>query len=321
MSRYAVCRAIGSCLPERVVSNKELEARIETSDEWIRSRTGITQRHIVDANEATSDLAARAAREALAKAGWSADSLDMILVATVSADETFPSAACRVQQKIGATKAFAFDLQAACAGFVYGLSTAEALLKAGRGTRALVIGAETFSRLVDWEDRATCILFGDGAGAMALELQESAEPVGILASHLASDGTLGDILKTSGGIGSTGRAGTVMMQGKEVFRHAVSRMIESLQVSLQAAGLQLEEIDWLVPHQANERIITAIAEKLNFPLEKVVVSVNRHANTSAASIPLALAQAEREGKLKPGQILAMPALGAGLTWGSCVIKL
>jgi 3-oxoacyl-[acyl-carrier-protein] synthase III len=319
VSRRSVVKAVGHYLPAQVLTNKALESRVETTDEWIRERTGIAQRHVAAENEYTSDLAAKAAQAALRKAGMTAGQIDLIIVATTTPDETFPATACRVQEKIGANGCVAFDMQAACSGFVYGLALAEGMLQSGQAKTALVIGAETYSRLIDWSDRGTCILFGDGAGAMILQAEEGSER-GILSLHLAADGGLADILKTTGGVSSTQAAGRVYMQGREVFRHAVQKMADSLVEAMARANLSLEQIDWLVPHQANARILTAIAEKLNLPADKVIMTMDRHANTSAASIPLALSVADDEGKLKTGHLVAMPALGAGLTWGTCILR-
>lgn len=310
--------SVGHYLPKNIVTNAMLEARIETADAWIRERTGIHQRHIAAEGELTSDLAAAAAHEALEKAGVGAEKVQAILVATTTPDETFPATACRVQQKIGASQAFAFDLQAACAGFVYALAMADSLIKSGQVENALVIGAETYSRIVDWEDRGTCILFGDGAGAVFLQATEGER--GILSNVLLSDGNLGEILKTTGGVSSTRQAGVVTMQGREVFRHATLKMGEALVEAAFRAGVAVAEIDWVIPHQANARIVEAIAEKFSIPKEKMIQTMQWHANTSAASIPLALAVAEADGRVKPGQIIAMPALGAGLAWGCSILR-
>lgn len=310
---------IGHYLPERVLLNAELEKTLDTNDQWIRERTGITQRHIAADGEFTSDLAAKAAQAALKDAGISAEQLDLILVATTTPDETFPATAVRVQQKIGAAGA-AMDIAAACSGFVYALSLADGMIKTGQAQTVLVIGAETYSRIVDWEDRGTCILFGDGAGAVVLQAGEDSQR-GVLQSVIYSDGRQADILKTTGGVSTTGLSGSVYMQGRDVFRHAVAKMGAALVEALEKANLTLLDVDWLIPHQANARIITTMAEKYDIPAEKLVMTMDRHANTSAASIPLAMAVAKQEGKLKPGNILACPALGAGLTWGCSIIRL
>ena len=310
---------IGSYLPQRVMLNREFEARLETSDAWIQERTGIAQRHIAAEGELTSDLAAKAASDALANAKIEASAIDLILVATTTPDETFPATAVRVQQKIGAGGA-AMDIAAACSGFVYAMTLADSMIRSGHVQHALVIGAETYSRIVDWDDRGTCILFGDGAGAVVLSAQDD-ESRGVLSSVMHSDGNYADILKTTGGVSSTGDTGTVFMQGRDVFRHAVAKMNAALEESLSKAGLNMGAVDWLIPHQANARIVHTMADKLSFPLEKIVMTMDRHANTSAASIPLAMAVAHEEGKLQKGQLLACPALGAGLTWGCLIIRL
>lgn len=310
----SVITGIGHYLPANIVTNKDLEARMETTDEWIRERTGITQRHIAAECEFTSDLAAAAAKAALAKAGVEATQVDAIIVATTTPDETIPATAARVQQKLGLHTGFAFDVQAACSGFVYALSVADGLIRSGQIKRALVIGAETYSRIVDWSDRGTCILFGDGAGAVVLEAEENTRR-GILAITLYSDGQYADLLKT------TPPNGFLFMNGREVFRHAATKMGEALQAAAVAANVSLGDIDWVIPHQANARIVQTMAEKFHLPLEKTIMTMDRHANTSAASIPLALAVGVAEGKVKPGNLLAMPALGAGLTWGCSIIRL
>lgn len=317
-------RACGAYLPQRVVTNHELAERVDTSDTWIRERTGIIQRHIAAEGEYTSDLATHAARAALEKAGLSVDQVGLIIVATGTPDDTVPSTATRVQQKLAATHAVAFDIAAACSGFVYGLHLADALLRTGTAEHALVIGAETYSRIVDWTDRGTCVLFGDGAGAVVLSrisvAAGEANPRGLLASHIRSDGALYDILGTTGGISRTQTAGVLTMKGQEVFRHAVAKMAEISEEVLTKAGLPASAVDWVVPHQANQRILDATAQKLGISAEKLVMTMDRHANTSAASIPLALSVAESGGRLKPGNIVLMPALGAGLTWGACIIR-
>ncbi len=318
--RRSVLRSIGHYLPANIVTNKDLEARMETSDEWIRERTGIYQRHIAAAGENTSDLAAKAALEALGKANLSPNDIDAIIVATTTPDETLPATATRVQQKIGSTRGFAFDVQAACSGFVYALSLADGLIRSGQIERALVIGAETYSRIVDWEDRATCILFGDGAGAVVLEAEENSTS-GILHTSLFSDGNFADLLKTTGGVSSTQTVGTLFMNGREVFRHAATKMGEAMLAAAAAAKVEVADIDWVIPHQANARIVSAMAEKFHIPLEKTITTMHLHANTSAASIPLAMAVAEADGRLKKGNLIATPALGAGLTWGCSIIRL
>ncbi|MDG1286819.1 MAG: ketoacyl-ACP synthase III [Rickettsiales bacterium] len=316
----SVINGIGHYLPEKIVTNKDLEATLETSDEWIRERTGIEQRHIAAEGELTSHLATKAAQAALDDAGVTVEEIGAIIVATTTPDETFPATAVRVQAALGAPAIMAFDMQAACSGFIYGLTVADGLIKAGQIKHALVIGAETYSRIVDWEDRGTCILFGDGAGAVVLSGEENSER-GLLHSTVSADGNLADILKTTGGVSSTKTAGVVHMQGREVFRHAVSKMTGAVKESLEATGYSLDDVDWLIPHQANARILTTIADKLGYPREKVVMTTAQHANTSAATIPLAMAVAKADGRLKPGNLIALPALGAGLTWGNCLVLL
>lgn len=316
----SVVNGIGHYLPEQVVTNKDLEARLDTSDEWIRERTGIAQRHIAAEGEFTSHLATKAAQSALDDAGLDAKDIGAVIVATTTPDETFPATAVRVQAAIGAPTVMAFDIQAACSGFVYAMTIADGLIKAGQANNILVIGAETYSRIVDWEDRGTCILFGDGAGAVVMSRAENSDR-GLLHSTLSADGNLADILKTTGGVSTTQSAGTVTMQGREVFRHAVAKMMEAVQESLEATGKTLDDLDWLIPHQANERILTSIADKLKFPHSKVVMTTALHANTSAATIPLAMAVAKNDGRLKAGNLIALPVLGAGLTWGNCLIKI
>lgn len=322
MTIRAVVRGVGHYLPERVVPNSELEALVETSDEWIRSRSGIERRHFAAEGETTSVLATHAARAALADAGIEADQVDAIVLATSTADLTFPSAATMVQANLGMTKGFAFDVQAVCAGFVYALTNANALIISGQAKRVLVIGAETFSRLMDWSDRTTCVLFGDGAGAVVLEAQESSGSTsdrGILATDLNSDGRYKDILYVDGGA-STGTVGYLRMSGKEVFRHAVEKLAETANTSLEKAGLTSGDVDWIVPHQANIRIIEGTAKKMQLPMERVVVTVQDHGNTSAASIPLALSVGKARGQIKEGDLIVTEAIGGGLAWGSVVLR-
>ncbi len=299
--------------------NSELEAMVETSDAWIRERTGITQRHIAAEGETTSDMATQAAKRALEKAGVSADEIDTIIVATSTPDKTMPSTATLVQQKLGNHGAAAFDVAAACSGFVYGMSIAHGLIASAQSKKLLVIGAETMSRIIDWEDRGTCILFGDGAGAVVVEAQDNTDR-GVQYCRMQADGAHADILNTTGGVSSTQDAGTLFMSGREVFRHGVEKMANAVITGAEQAGIALEDIDYVVPHQANIRIINSIAQKLGLREDQGIVTVDKHANTSAASIPLALAHACDEGLIKQGKILAMPALGAGLTWGCCIIK-
>ncbi len=322
MIRRAVVKGVGHYLPARVVENAEFAAKIDTSDEWIRSRSGIERRHFAAEGELTSDLATKAAMAALADAGMEASDLDAIIVATSTPDLTFPSVATMVQAKLGMTGGFAFDVQAVCAGFVYALTTANALIAAGSARRILIIGAETFSRLMDWEDRATSVLFGDGAGALVLEAQDgtgAATDRGILATDLNSDGRFQDLLYVDGGT-STGTTGHLRMQGKEVFRHAIEKLAETAHRSLEKAGLTADDVDWIVPHQANLRIITGTAHKMGVPMDRVVVTVQDHGNTSAASIPLALSVGVARGQIKPGDLLVTEAIGGGLAWGSVVLR-
>ena len=322
MTLRAVVKGVGHYLPTRVVPNAELEALVQTSDEWIRSRSGIERRHFVAEGQTTSELATLAAQAALSHAGLAPDDIDAIVLATSTADLTFPSAATMVQGKLGMTQGFAFDVQAVCAGFVYALSTANALIVSGQAKRVLVIGAETFSRLMDWEDRATCVLFGDGAGALVLEAQEAtgtSADRGILSTDLHSDGRFKDLLYVDGGV-STGTTGHLRMQGKEVFRHAVEKLAETAHAALDKAGLTGEDVDWIVPHQANIRIIEGTAKRMQVPMERVVVTVQDHGNTSAASIPLALSVGVQRGQIKQGDLLVTEAIGGGLAWGAVVLR-
>lgn len=322
MTRRAVVKGVGHYLPARVVENAEFAAKIDTSDEWIRSRSGIERRHFAAEGELTSDLATKAALAALGDAGIDAGGLDAIIVATSTPDLTFPSVATMVQAKLGMTGGFAFDVQAVCAGFVYALTTANALIAAGSARRILVIGAETFSRLMDWEDRATSVLFGDGAGALVLQAEEgtgAATDRGILATDLNSDGRFQDLLYVDGGT-STGTTGHLRMQGKEVFRHAIEKLAETAHRALEKAGLGADDVDWIVPHQANLRIITGTAHKMGVPMDRVVVTVQDHGNTSAASIPLALSVGVARGQIKPGDLIVTEAIGGGLAWGSVVLR-
>ncbi len=314
----SVVKGMGSALPERCVSNDDLAAKLDTSDEWISTRTGIKQRYVAAENEYTSHLAARAAQEALANAGVSAADIDLVILATATPDESFPASATRVQQKLG-IKGAAFDVNAACSGFVYGMHVADAMLKTGQYSKALVIGAETMSRVIDWEDRRTAILFGDGAGACVLSAEEGAGR-GILASMIASDGEYADLLGTDGGVSRTKTAGVLHMEGKEVFRHAVAKMSDAVLQSAATAGVSLDDIKYLVPHQANARILGACAKKLGMDESRVVMSVDQHANTSSASIPLALAHTLKSGNIDKGELVMLTALGAGFTWGSCLIR-
>ena len=323
MTIRAVVKGIGHYLPDRIVSNADLEALVDTTDEWIRTRSGIERRHFAAEGQMTSDLATRAALAALADAGLEPDDIDAIIVATSTPDLTFPSAATMVQGKLGMTRGFAFDVQAVCAGFVFAMANAQALIVSGQATRVLVIGAETFSRLMDWKDRSTCVLFGDGAGAVVLEASTgdgSNADRGILAIDLHSDGRFKDLLYVDGGV-STGATGKLRMHGKEVFRHAVEKLAQTAHTSLGKLGLTGDDVDWIVPHQANLRIIAATAHKMHVPMDRVVVTVQDHGNTSAASIPLALSVGRDRGQVKSGDLIVTEAIGGGLTWGSVVIRL
>ena len=312
--------SVGSYLPKKIVTNDDLAQWVDTSDEWIKQRTGIAQRHMVADDELTSDLAYHAAQDALSHASLSGSDIDVIVVATTTPDDTFPSTATKVQHRLGATNAFAFDVQAVCAGFVYALTVAESLLIAKKAKRALVIGAESFTKLLDWQDRSTCVLFGDGAGAVILESEDAPDHYGILASALHSDGAYRDILYVDGGPSATGDVGHVRMSGQDVFRHAVDKLSTVMQEVLDQAGIRAEEVDWLVPHQANIRIINGMQRKFGLPAERVVRTVDKHANTSAASIPLALSEAVHDGKIKSGDLLALEAIGGGLAWGGSLVR-
>ena len=322
--RRSVVQGIGHYLPENIVTNADLAKRIDTTDEWIRERSGITQRYIAAEGELTSDLATHAARRALDAAGMAPDDIGLIVVATSTPDETFPASATVVQSKLGcANGSMGFDVQAVCSGFVFALATADNFLKAGQADSALVIGAETFSRILDWEDRSTCVLFGDGAGAMVLKAEDGKGDMsdrGVLSTHLHSDGTLHDLLYVDGGPSSTGKVGYLRMEGREVFRHAVTKMSDVVLEALNATGLEAGEIDWFVPHQANKRIIEGTARKLGVSTDRVVVTIDQHANTSAASIPLALSVAVEDGRIKQGDLVLIEAMGGGLTWGSGIVR-
>ena len=322
MTIRSVVVGLGHYLPARVVPNSEFETTLETSDEWIRSRSGIERRHFAADGETTSDLATKAAQNALDNAGLTANDLDAIIVATSTADLTFPSAATMVQASLGMTRGFAFDVQAVCAGFVYALANANAMILSGQANRIMVIGAETFSRIMDWSDRSTCVLFGDGAGAVILEAQDSAgdkSDRGILSVDLNSDGQHRDILYVDGGV-STQSTGFLRMQGKEVFRHAVEKLAKTATTAMEKAGIGNEEVDWIVPHQANIRIIQGTARKLGLSMDNVVVTVQDHGNTSAASIPLALSVGVERGQIKRGDVVVTEAIGGGLAWGAVVLR-
>jgi 3-oxoacyl-[acyl-carrier-protein] synthase-3 len=318
----SIVTACGAALPANIVTNDDLAKTIDTSDAWIMQRTGIHERRIAAEGEKTSDLALTAARQALNTAGLGGNDIDLLVLATTTPDLTFPATAVRVQQALGMTRGAAFDIQAVCSGFVYALAVADNFLRVGQAKRALVIGAETFSRILDWTDRGTCVLFGDGAGAVVLEARSQAEAGGrgIISTHLHSDGALEHILYVDGGPSTTGNVGKVRMNGKEVFRHAVHRLAEVVEETLIANGLEAGDIDWLVPHQANQRIIGSMGRKLRLPPERVVSTIARHGNTSAASIPLALAEAVGDGRIKRGDLILTEALGGGLTWGAALIR-
>ncbi len=313
----------GAYLPRQVVSNQELAKRVDTSDEWITKRTGIRQRHLVADGEVTSDLGFNAAVAALEQAGLTAGDLDLVICATSTPDETFPATATRIQARLGMTRGAAFDVQAVCSGFIYGLAVADNFIRAGQAKTALVIGAETFSRILDWQDRSTCVLFGDGAGAVVLKAANSkanGSERGLLSTHIFSDGRHHDALYVDGGPSSTQSTGHLRMEGREVYRHAVVRMAEAIDTALEANGLTPGDIDWLVPHQANLRIIESMAHRLNLPQDRVVITVDRHANTSAASIPLALSEAVNDGRIQRGDLVLMEAMGGGFTWGSALLR-
>lgn len=320
--RRAVITGTGSALPPRRVSNAELAEQVDTSDEWIVERTGIRFRHIAGEGETTSTLATGAAKAALAAAGVDAAAIDLIVLATATPDQTFPASATKVQAALGINDCVAFDVAAVCSGFLYALQVAESMIRAGSAHKALVIGAETFSRILDWEDRATCVLFGDGAGAIVLEAQQTevASGRGVLATKLHADGRHNQLLYVDGGPSTTGTVGKLRMKGKEVFRHAVVNLASVMGESLAAAGLDPADVDWVVPHQANARILDATAKKLGLAPEKVIVTVDQHANTSAASVPLALDAAVRDGRIKQGDLLVLEAMGGGFTWGASVVR-
>ena len=319
----SVVAGCGAYLPERVLTNAELASTVQTSDEWIVQRTGIHQRHIAAEGERTSDLALAASERALDAAGISGDDIDIIVLATATPDETFPATATRVQQGIGMHRGAAFDVQAVCSGFIYSLNVADNFIRLGQAETALVIGAETFSRILDWSDRSTCVLFGDGAGAVVLRAQSgegTTNDRGILSNHIRSDGRHHDLLYVDGGPSSTKTVGHLRMAGREVFRHAVVNLTLVVKEALAANGLCPEDIDWIVPQPANRRILASTTDKLGISMEKVVLTVDRHANTSAASIPLALAEAAGDNRLKPGQLIVLEAMGGGFTWGASVLR-
>jgi 3-oxoacyl-[acyl-carrier-protein] synthase-3 len=322
MTRRSIIAGTGSALPARRVSNDELAAwkNIDTTDEWIAERTGIRARHIAGEDETTGTLAAAAARKALEAAGVAPHQIGLIVLATATPDQTFPATATTVQTMLGIDDCIAFDVAAVCTGFLYALSVADNMLKGGMADHALVIGAETFSRILDWEDRTTCVLFGDGAGAVVLRAEEGGSDTGILATRLHADGRHNELLYVTGGPSTTQTVGTVRMKGKEVFRHAVTNLAAVMGEVLDAAGHAPDEVDWVVPHQANKRILDATAKKLGLAPEKVIVTVDQHANTSAASVPLALDTAVRDGRIRPGDLLVLEAMGGGFTWGAAAVR-
>jgi 3-oxoacyl-[acyl-carrier-protein] synthase-3 len=323
MPLRSILAGCGGYLPDRIVTNDELSATVDTSDVWIRERTGIRQRHFAAKHETTTFMGAAAARRALADAGATAADVDAIILATSTPDQAFPASALRVQAALGVTRGFGFDLSAACAGFIYGLSIADSMIRVGQARGVLVIGSEVYSRILNWQDRGTCVLFGDGAGAVFMRVNEPYDDDrrGVLSTHIHAQGTLGDILYVDGAVGQPDRPGHLVMNGREVFRHAVTRLAEAVEEALAANGLSHRDVDWLVPHQANRRIIDAMGRKLGLPPERVVVTVDRHANTSAASVPLALAEARNDGRIHPGDLVLLEALGGGLTWGSALVRL
>ncbi len=323
MTLRSVVTGTGSALPERVVTNAELAERVDTNDAWIVERTGIRARHLAADHETTSSLGTLAARAALAAAGLVPADIDLIVLATATPDQTFPASATIIQHNLGCHGGIAFDVAAVCSGFVYALGVADSMLRTGMARRALVIGAETFSRILDWEDRATCVLFGDGAGAVVLEAREVEDPAGpgVLAVRLHADGRYNRLLYVDGGPSTTGTVGKLRMQGREVFRHAVNNLAAVLREVMDAAGIAADQLDWLVPHQANARILDATARKLSLSPEKVVVTVGAHANTSAASVPLALDVAVRDGRIRPGQLVMLEAMGGGFTWGAALVRM
>ena len=320
MTRRAILAGTGSALPRTRVSNAELSRRVDTSDEWIVERTGIRFRHIAEPDETTATLGADAAKQALAAAGLEPADIGLIIVATATPDNTFPASATKVQALLGVPDCIAFDVAAVCSGFLYAVSVADSMLRTGAAKHALVIGSETFSRILDWEDRTTCVLFGDGAGAIVLSAEEVADDRGILATRLHAEGKYADMLYVDGGPSTTGTVGHVRMQGREVFRHAVTNLASVLGEVMSDVGLSAADIDWVVPHQANKRIIDATAKKLGLPAERVVLTVDQHANTSAASVPLALDLAVRDGRIKRGDLVVLEAMGGGFTWGAAVLR-
>ncbi|WHA40231.1 beta-ketoacyl-ACP synthase III [Agrobacterium larrymoorei] len=319
----SIVRGFGAALPKRVMTNQDIEGVVETSDEWIVQRTGIKQRYIAGEGETTSSLGEAAARAALENAGIQPEDIDLIIVATSTPDNTFPATAVNIQNRLGITGGFAFDVQAVCSGFVYAMATADLYIRGGMAKRVLVIGAETFSRILDWTDRTTCVLFGDGAGALVLEAGEgegSTSDRGVLTSNLRSDGSHKDKLYVDGGPSTTGTVGHLRMEGREVFKHAVGMITDVIEAAFESTGTTADDLDWLVPHQANRRIIDGSAKKLGIPTEKVVITVDQHGNTSAASIPLALAVAASDGRIKQGDLVMLEAMGGGFTWGAVLLR-
>ncbi len=322
MAARCVVAGLGGYLPERVVSNEELSHRVDTSDQWIQERTGIRQRHLASPQETCAYMGARAAEAALADAECTAADVDAVILATSTPDQAFPASALRVQAELGIKRGFGFDISAACSGFVYALAVADGMIRTGQASGVLVIGSEVYSRIMNWGDRGTCVLFGDGAGAAFLRPAAAGEVNrGILSTHLHADGTLGDLLYVDGAVGRADHPGHLVMNGREVFRHAVTKLAAVVDEALTANGLVHGDVDWLVPHQANRRIIDAMGRKLGLPPERVVVTVDRHANTSAASIPLAMAEAYGDGRIKRGDLVLMEALGGGMTWGAALVRL
>ena len=323
MARRSFIRGTGSYLPAKVLTNDDMSQMVDTTNEWIIERTGITRRHVAADDEVTSDIAVVAAKQALEAAGMKASDVDLIVLATTTPDRTFPATATAVQAKLGIEQGAAFDVQAVCSGFLFALATADSILKQGLFNTALVIGAETFTRILDWSDRGTCVLFGDGGGAVVLQTEEwdGAEDAGVITHHIRTDGTKSDLLYVDGGVSSTGTIGHVRMEGNKVFRHAVANISSAIQAVLDETGLSSEEIDWFVPHQANKRILDAVAKRMNIDDEKVVITVDQHANTSAASIPLALDYAVRSGRAKPGDLILSEAMGGGFSWGASLFRL
>ena len=322
MTARSILSGVGGYLPERCVTNDELAQTIDTSDAWITERTGIRQRHYAGPHETAAYMGTKAAAAALAHAGATADDVDAILLATSTPDQAFPATALRVQAALGVTRGFGFDLSAACSGFIYALSVADGMIRAGQAKGVLVIGSEVYSRILNWQDRGTCVLFGDGAGAVFLRaVPADSTDRGILSTHIHGKGTLGDVVYVDGAVGRPDMSGHLVMHGKEVFRHAVIHLAEAVDEALNANGLSHGDIDWLVPHQANRRIIDAMGKRLRLPPERVVVTIDRHANTSAASVPLALEEAWRDGRIQPGHLVLLEALGGGLTWGSALVRM